>query len=208
MPLIKRDAAQTPSAPAAPKDANAEHLAALGSPDADSRWRAARALGGHTNAVAALADLLNTEKVPRVREAVVTALIRTGDRASVSALIPHLRSQDAAMRSAVGDALQALPAGVFPFMEALLSDSDSDVRILATELVRNMRPADATSLLAPLLEREEHPNVCGAAIEVLSEVGTADAVPALRQCAARFAATPFLPFAASTAIARLSRTEG
>ena len=208
MPLIKRDAAQNSSPPSAPKDATAEHLAALSSPDADSRWKAARALGGQPDAVGALADLLQREKVPRVREAIVTALIRTGDRASVEALIPHLRSQDAGLRSAVGDALQALPDGVFPFMQALLSDADSDVRILATELVRNMRPADATSLLAPLLEKEEHPNVCAAAIEVLSEVGTADAVPALRQCANRFAATPFLPFAASTAIARLSRTEG
>ena len=152
MPLIKRDAAQNSSPPSAPKDAVAEHLAALNNPDADSRWRAARALGGHADAVGALADLLNTEKVPRVREAVVTALIRTGDRASVEALIPHLRSQDAALRSAVGDALQALPAGVFPFMQALLSDADSDVRILAAELARNMPPADATSLLAPLLE--------------------------------------------------------
>ena len=208
MPLIKRDAAQDSSKRSAPKDTIAEHIAALGSSDADSRWRAARALGGQSGAVTALADLLHTEKVVRVREAIVTALIRTGNRASVEALIPHLRSQDAALRSAVGDALQALPDGVLPFMQALLTDADSDVRILATELVRNMRPADATNLLVPLLEKEGHPNVCAAAIEVLSEVGTADALPALRQCATRFASTPFLSFAASTAIARLSRTEG
>jgi hypothetical protein len=42
---------------------------------------------------------------------------------------------------------------------------------------------------------------------VLAEVGTRDAVPALQACAERFAATPFLPFAASIAIARISDTD-
>jgi hypothetical protein len=42
---------------------------------------------------------------------------------------------------------------------------------------------------------------------VLAEVGTLDAVPALHACAERFAGTPFLPFAASIAIARISGTD-
>ena len=51
---------------------------------------------------------------------------------------------------------------------------------------------------------EPHPNVCAAAIDVLAEVGTRDAVPALKACAERFSDTPFLPFAVSTTIARIS----
>ena len=138
----------------------------------------------------------------------MTALMRIGDEASVMALLPYLRSQDAALRGARIEALQALPEAILPFMTSLLADSDSDVRILATELARNMPAADATRLLCGLLEDEPHPNVCAAAIDVLAEVGTREAVPALQACAERFAGTPFLPFAVSTAIARISDTEG
>ena len=60
---------------------------------------------------------------------------------------------------------------------------------------------------ARLLEHEQHPNVCAAAIDVLAEVGTRDAVPALQACAERFAGMPFLPFAVSIAIARISDTD-
>ena len=49
------------------------------------------------------------------------------------------------------------------------------------ELVRDMPAAKATSLLVALLDRETHPNVCGAAVEVLTELGTPDALPMLRK---------------------------
>jgi HEAT repeat protein len=137
----------------------------------------------------------------------MTALMRVGDEASVMALLPYLRSQDAAERGASIEALQALPGAILPFMAPLLSDGDSDVRLLATELARNMPAENATQLLCRLLEHEQHPNVCAAAIDVLAEVGTLDAVPALHACAERFAGTPFLPFAASIAIARISGTD-
>ena len=95
-----------------------------------------------------------------------------------------------------------------PFMAALLRDGDSDVRILAVELLRGMPAAEATRLLCALLERERHPNVCAAAVDVLAEVGTREALPALQACARRFAETPFLPFAISIAIARISDAKG
>jgi HEAT repeat protein len=180
------------------------HQAALDSPDAESRWKAARALSGRAAAVPVLAGALAREPVPRVREAIMTALIRIGNAASIEAILPYLRSQDAGLRAAAIEALQALPDAIAPFMAPLLSDSDSDVRLLATELARNMEASEATRLLCDLIEREQHPNVCGAAIDVLTEVGTTKALPALKKCAARFAAAPFLPFAISVAIARIS----
>jgi len=180
----------------------------LDSLDAESRWMAARALAGHTDAVPALAEALDHETVPRVREAIMTALMRVGDAASVEAILPLLRAQDAGLRGAAIEALQALPTAIAPFVKALLGDPDSDVRLLATELARNMSAPDATRLLCDLIAHEQHPNVCAAAIDVLTEVGTADAVPALKACATRFATTPFLPFAIAVAIARLSGTEG
>ncbi|MBH5370565.1 HEAT repeat domain-containing protein [Bradyrhizobium glycinis] len=181
---------------------------ALDSPVAEARWTAARALSGQAAAVPALAAALRREGVPRVREAIMTALIRVGDAASIEAILPYLRSQDAALRTAAVEALCALRESLAPFMPQLLSDGDSDVRLLATELTRNMDAAQATTLLCDLIEREPHPNVCGAAIDVLAEVGTPEALPSLERCAARFSASPFLPFAISAAIARISGVKG
>jgi HEAT repeat protein len=203
MPLVKGG-----STGGAPGPVSAPHRSALDSPDAESRWTSARALAGDVEAVPALAAALRRETVPRVREAIMTALMRTGDAASVEAILPYLRSQDAGLRAAAIEALQALPSATTPFMEALFSDPDSDVRLLATELTRNMKASEATQILCQLIEREQHPNVCAAAVDVLTEVGTPEALPVLEKCAVRFAATPFLPFAISMAIARISGAEG
>jgi HEAT repeat protein len=207
MPFIKRDVAS--AKPAAPATIDfASHLADLGSADPERRWRAARGVGREPTAVPALASALEIEHSPRVREAIMTALMRIGDGASVRVLLPSLRSQDASLRGAAIEALQALPDAIMPFMAALLHDADSDVRILATELARNLPATDATRLLSELLDHEPHVNVCGAAIDVLAEVGTATALPALQSCAKRFAGTSFLPFAVSVAVARISGTRG
>jgi HEAT repeat protein len=182
--------------------------AELDSSDAESRWAAARALAGLDEAVPELAAALRRETVPRVREAILTSLIRTGGTASVEAIVPCLRSDDAGLRAAAIEALQALPSAIAPILGQLFRDPDSDVRLLATELTRNMKAADASRLLCSLIEQEAHPNVCAAAVEVLAEVGTPEAIPTLEKCAERFAATPFLPFAISMAIARISGAEG
>ena len=207
MPFVKHEFSDPAGEDKQREQAPALAIAALDSPDTGIRWSAARALGGHANAVPALAAALSKEQVPHVQEALITALMRIGDEASVLTLLPYLRSQDPSQRAAVIEALQALPGAVLPFMTSLLGDSDSDVRILATELARTLPEAETTRLLCELLEREQHSNVCAAAIDVLAEVGTREALPALRACIERFAGTPFLPFAASVAIARISGTE-
>jgi len=199
MPLVKGN--RRGSAPGGIATANPPTLE---SSDPECRWAAARGLAGHAEAVPALSAALVGETVPRVREAIMTALIRIGDTASVEAILPYLRSQNAGLRAAAIEALQAMPSAIAPFIAPLFSDTDSDVRLLATELARNIKASEATPLLCDLIEREQHPNVCAAAIDVLIEVGTPEALPALEKCAVRFAATPFLPFAISMAIARIS----
>ncbi|ABD90132.1 HEAT repeat domain-containing protein [Rhodopseudomonas palustris] len=207
MPLIRRDDPK-PAAARQPAADLAALTAALGDPDPDRRWQAARGLGSDPGAVPQLAAAFAAEQVPQVREAIMTALLRIGDAGAVAALLPALRVQDAALRASAIEALQAMPEATLPFMTALLADADSDVRILATELVRNMPAETATALLSDLLAREPHPNVCGAAIDVLAEVGTPAAIPALQACAARFADVAFLRFAASVAIDQISGAEG
>jgi HEAT repeat protein len=207
MPFVKSNKPGTLSTDVKPEKDLASQIGDLSSPNLDVRWNAARALGGRVDAVAALAQALRTEQVTRVREAIMTALMRVGNEASVRALLPYLRSQDAGQRGTAIEALQALPDAIMPFMATLFCDSDTDVRILATELARNMPAREATHVLCHLLENEPQPNVCAAAIDVLAEVGTREAVPTLEACAKRFTDTPFLPFAIATTIARISETE-
>jgi len=202
MPFIRRETIAQADA-AAPTDV-AHQLAGLTDRDPEVRWAAARKIGGVATAVPALAAALEAEQSTRVREAIMTALMRVGDEASVRALLPCLRAQDAAQRSSAIETLQALPEAVSPFMSALFGDADPDVRILAAELVRNMPADQATRILSALLERELQPNVCAAAVDVLAEVGTREALPALRICAERFRDTAFLPFAIATTIARIA----
>jgi len=206
MPLVRRGTTPPPE-PAVAED-RAHALEALRSADPDVRWNAARTFQNDPVGVVALAAALETEPVQRVREAIMTALMRIGTDASVKALLPYLRWQDAARRGAAIEALQSLPDAIAPFMSALLRDQDNDVRILAIELVRGMPAEQATTLLCRLLEHENHPNVCASAIDALADLGTEEALPILRACAQRFAKTPFLPFAISTAIARISDTKG
>lgn len=202
MPLVRRPIAPSPAAAAGANPAALR--AALQAADPDTRWNAARALGADPTSVEPLAAALEVEPVPRVREAIMTALMRIGNADSVKALLPYLRSQDAARRGAALEALQALPDAIAPFLSLLLHDTDSDVRVLAVELVRGLPAADATRLLCEVLEHEPHPNVCASAVDALAEVGTREALPALEACAQRFAGTPFLPFAISIATARIS----
>ena len=208
MPFVKASKPPVPSLVTKAEEPSASHIAALSSPDVEVRWSAARALGGRPDAVAALAHALGTEPVARVRGGIMTALMRVGDEASVRVLLPYLRSQDAGQRAAAIEALQAIPEATMPFMAALFGDNDTDVRILATELARNMPATEATRVLCALVENEQHPNVCAAAVDVLAEVGTRDAIPTLKACAKRFSNIPFLPFAVTTAIARISDAEG
>ena len=85
----------------------------------------------------------------------------------------------------------------------LLADRDVDMRILSCELARGLPDTEATTLLCTLLSGESEVNVCGAAIDVLTEVGGPAAIPALAACAQNFPENPFLAFAVKTAIDRI-----
>jgi HEAT repeat protein len=180
-------------------------LGELRNPDPERRWAAARRLGDQPGAAAPLAAALSGETEPRVVEAIFTSLARRGGEESAAHLIPLLRSDDAALRVGAIEALQTMPAALAGHIEDLLRDPDSDVRIFAVELTRKMPAAPATASLCRLLDREPHPNVCAAAVDVLAEIGSRDAVPHLERCRDRFAGQPFLPFAIATAIETLSR---
>jgi HEAT repeat protein len=203
MPLVKRGGAARPEAREEPL-AGQEADQALRDPDA-TRRRAAALGWGEGADPAPLAKALAVERDPRVREALVTALIRLGAAGEV---VPFLRSADAGLRAAAVEVLQCLPEQAFPHLPRLLADPDPDVRILAAEAVRTQPAERATELLSHALEREAHPSACATAVDVLAELGTPDAAPALRAVAARFGSDPFLPFAVSAALARIGDERG
>ena len=203
MPLRRPDKPDDVAPP--PVEATGALAGDLRHPDPERRWSAARRLGERPGAAEHLAAALVQETEPRVVEAIFTSLARRGGEESAPHLFPLLRSDDAALRNGAIEALQTMPAAMAGHIEELLHDLDSDVRIFAVELTRKMPAAAATASLCRLLDREAHPNVCAAAVDVLAEIGSRGAVPHLERCRDRFPDQPFLPFAIATAIETLSR---
>ena len=199
MPLIRKPVVDTP----APGPTIVDVLRGLASADAEERWTAARAAPDVAGGTAALTTALRCESDVRVREAMLTSLARINSPESVEAILALLRSDDASFRTGALDTLRAMGGAIREHLPRLLTDADSDVRVLSCEIARSLPGAEATRLLCDLLVREKEMNVCGAAIEVLAEVGEAEALPVLAQCATRFRDTPFLAFAIKIATDRI-----
>ncbi len=192
------------SGPARSEAVSVDRLAAsLAEGSTEERWHAARALGASADGTAALARALRTEQDARVREAILTSLIRLGTPESVDAVLPLLRSDEASLRTAALDALRGMSAEIEPALPILLADPDPDVRVLSCDLAREVPAAAANGLLCALLEREQQANVCAAAIDVLAEIGDATSLPYLQACGERFRDVTFLTFAVQVAAAQI-----
>jgi HEAT repeat protein len=198
MPLVRSNSDK----PGADRAADDPQIALL-SGSAEERWAAARTIAKTPAGARLLAQALGLEKDPRVREAIFTGLASISTSDSAVAILPHLRSDDANLRTGALDALRVMPDATRPHLKTLLSDSDPDVRLLACDLLRGQSAAEATQMLMALLESEPEPNVCAAAVDVLAEVGEAPAIPSLMRCADRFPSDPFLSFAIKQVIERL-----
>lgn len=168
------------------------------------RWQSARAAGAIPGSEPALAAALPGETSARVREALFTGITRLASPQGVNALLPLLRTDDAALRTGALDALKILVRKSPEVLPGLLEDADVDVRVLSCELVRALPDPQAVPLLSALLQREQDGNVASAAVDVLAEVGQRDALPALATAAARFAGIPYLAFAIRMAIDSIS----
>lgn len=123
--------------------------------------------------------------------------------AVVCGLLPCLRSEDAALRNGVIEALQRMPDALVPHIRPLLEDEDSDVRIFAVNVLGALAHPQAPRWLEAVLRCDPHVNVCAAAVEGLAELGDAASVPALGALPARFPAEPFIAFAVQAALARI-----
>jgi HEAT repeat protein len=195
MPLIRKP----PAASASPSIDGGR----LRNGSEDERWSSAHAMNAAEH-VPVLRDALAVEGNPRVREAILTSLCRIATVESAVVIVPYVASDDAGVRRAALDALCSMPLAAAPHLEAMLSDEDADVRLLACEVARVL-PADlATPLLLRVLERDGVANVCTAAIDVLTEMAGHEALDALRAAAARFPDDTFLQFGVEAAIERIN----
>lgn len=175
----------------------------LSDPDPDARRWAARDLVQEADVVPALSARLLTEQHPAVREALFTALAAVGDRAVVQALLPLLRSDDAALRNGAIEVLTGLPSMVAPYIDAQLHDADPDVRLLAVNLLTDLPHEKAAHWASQVLHDDAHVNVVAAAIEVLAEIGAPEHLPVLAAAARKFADAPFIAFAVDVAVERI-----
>jgi HEAT repeat protein len=169
-----------------------------------ARRGAARDLAAYPEATAGLLARLQQEDEVSVREVILTALMRIGDPAAVTGLVSCLRSEDANLRNEAIEAMKSLPAEVAPIMRGLLVDQDPDVRIFAINILESLRHADVEAWLIDVIERESLVNVCGTAVDLLSEVGSSASHDALERLKARFPAEPYIQFAANLALKRIA----
>jgi HEAT repeat protein len=178
-------------------------LAELSDPNATARRWAARDIINCPGAAAALVGRLKLEPEVSVREVILTTLTRLGDPSAIAGLVDCLHSEDAALRNEVIDAMKQLPDEVAPIMRELLSDNDSDVRILAVNILESLRHPDVETWLIEVIDHDQHVNVCATAVDLLGEVGTKAALNPLSRLKARFTDEPYIQFAADLALRRI-----
>jgi HEAT repeat protein len=178
----------------------------LSQDSADARRWAARELIHCPGSSSALLAQFRVETSESVREVILTTLIRLGDQNAILGLSEFLRSEDAAIRNEALEAMKHLPDSVATIMRDLLLDSDADVRIFAVNIMETLRHPDVESWLIQVIQTDEQVNVCGTALDLLSEVGTEGALGALKQINSRFPNEPYIQFAADLAIKRIQES--
>lgn len=203
MGLVKAQAlSREPAAVEVRQDISEASEEALNDADPRRRSAAARTLAATAGSETLLLERFRREADQGVRESLLLALIGLGTPAAAAGLAVHLGSDDADVRNAVIEALGTMPAGAAATVEALLGDPDPDIRIFACNILAGLDDPAAEPWLRRVVETETEANVCAAAVEALTQVGTADSVPALRALAIRFPREPFLAFAIDTALAQ------
>ena len=180
-------------------------IAQLDDPDPVARRWAARDLSGHADVSAPLLARLNIEPENSVREVILTTLMRIADPTAIAGLVACLRSEDASLRNEAIEAMKSLPAEVAPIMRGLLQDQDPDVRIFAINILESLRHPEVEAWLIAVIDAEPLVNVCGTALDLLSEVGSSASHDALERLKSRFAAEPYIQFAAGLALQRIAQ---
>jgi HEAT repeat protein len=204
MALIKSSHSADSANPAREQERDCASLVSnLNNPSAVTRRWAARDLVECPDSSVALVARLGVETEPSVREVILTTLTRLGDGVAVAGLVQSMRSEDAALRNEAIEAMKQLPDAVAPIMRNLLNDESSDMRIFAVNILESLKHPDVELWLREVIDNDAHVNVCATAVDLLGEVGSQEALESLRHLKQRFAAEPYIQFAADLAIKRI-----
>ena len=182
--------------------------ARLDDADPARRRAAARALGLEPGSEALLCAALARESDPAVREAILLSLIARDTQEAAEGLARFLSSEEPELRNGALESLAAMPDHATRLLERMSASDDPDVRIFAVLLAGEFPQGWIEGWLIDLMEEDTDAIVCAAIAEVLSDSGTAAAVPALRALPDRFPDEPFLHFVATTVLARIGAKEG
>lgn len=178
-------------------------VAELGSDNETARRWAVRDLTPMPGASIPLVARIAYEQSKNVRSAILNALAQIADKEAITGLIHCLSSDDAALRNEAIEVLKEIPIHIEPIIDTLLADTDSDVRIFAVNILESLRHKNVEKWLIQVIEKDTHVNVCATAVDLLSEVGTENALPALKNLKNRFANEPYICFSADLAIKRI-----
>jgi len=169
----------------------------------ERRW-AARDLADYKEASSYLVEQLMKEKDIAVREIIISSLLAIGDEIAIAGLINCLKSDDAHLRNSAIEALKQVSEKVSPYIEKLLQDREPDVRIFAVNILESLRHPNVVKWLIEVIEKDENVNVCATALDLLAEVGTEEAIPAIKKVRERFKNEPYIQFASDIALKRIS----
>jgi HEAT repeat protein len=181
-------------------------VAQLSDADAAVRRWAARDLASHPQAAAAVCARLGVEADASVRAVLFSAAAALAGPVVVQAMVQLLRSEDPGLRNGAIEVLASAPEAVAPYIDRLLLDADSDVRIFTVNLLGDLRHPQVLRWLAQVLHTDSEVNVVGAALEVLAEVGSSASLPALQAARQRFADDPYIAFSVDLAVDRIGST--
>ena len=205
MAFIKKHVPETVQEDERKQERNcADLLVGLSDDNATARRWAARDLVDCPESAPALVERLKIESEASVREVILTTLTRLGDPTAITGLVDCLRSEDAALRNEVVEAMKQLPDEIAPIMHALLNDTDPDVRIFTVNILESLCHPEVEAWLIEVIEKDPHVNVCATAVDLLGEVGSPASLEPLAGLKARFADDPYIQFAADLALKRIN----
>jgi HEAT repeat protein len=205
MAFVKKQVNETVTEDERKQNRNCDDLlVGLTDDNATTRRWAARDLVDCPGSASALVERLKIESESSVREVILTSLTKLGDPSAIDGLVECLRSEDAALRNEVVEAMKQLPEDVAPIMHSLLNDADPDVRIFTVNVLESLCHPDVEAWLIEVIDNDAHVNVCATAVDLLGEVGTQAAAAALVRLKTRFNDDPYIQFAADLALKRIN----
>ena len=158
-------------------------------------------------AEAASAQLFASSLTPdgflALRQAILDGEVDLADAAVADGIIGWFEGCDAAGRTRAVDSLMALSVDLSPVLTRLLQHANPSLRLVGVSLLEFRRNPDVEQHLLALMERDADVRVCGAALDLLCELGTEAALEPLERLKARFASEAYIQFAVALATARI-----